>query len=74
MCFVLRGMDTLSGEVTLSNCFASRMKRGLLLKEKICSLREQILSFKSRPLSEGFDLLENKLDITQVVSLVKIGR
>ena len=42
-----RGMETLS---TLSKLFCLPSERGLLFKERICSLREQILSLKSRPL------------------------
>ena len=42
-------MDTLPREVTLIGKYLFPSNRGLLLKERTCSQREQILSFKSNP-------------------------
>ena len=47
----LRGMNTLSGEVTLSKCFCLPFVKGSTLKRKnLLPKGEQILSFESRPL------------------------
>ena len=46
-----RAMDTLSGEVTLSNCFCPLFENGSTLKgKKMLPEGDQILFFKSRPL------------------------
>ena len=45
-------MDTLSREITLAKLFGLSLERGLLLKERICSHREQILPFRVDPFSE----------------------
>ena len=42
-------MGTLGGEVTLIKKDQIFISWGLLLQERICSLQEQILSFKSSP-------------------------
>ena len=51
--------------------FVFLLKRGVLLKERLCSLGEQILSFKNRPLLKRISVQESKKEDTKVVSLVK---
>ena len=56
------------------NGLTSLLKKDLLWKERICSLWEQILSFKSRPIFRR-DLVckKAKKEVTEVVSLDKNG-
>ena len=55
----LRGLDTLSGETTLSKLFTSLLKRGLI--------------YSPDPFSEGVGVQENKQGVTKFVSLIKHG-
>ena len=52
--------------------FASPLKRGLLLKEKICS-EEQILFFRFL-FRKGLVCRKSKQEVTRIVSLIKDGR
>ena len=49
------------------------LKRGLLLKERICSHGEQILSFQNRPIFRRDDVQGSKQAVTKVVSLVNMA-
>ena len=48
-----KGMNTLIGAATLQNCFASLLKRGRPLKERICSQGSKFSLLRVDPFSEG---------------------
>ena len=49
----VRGIDTLSGEVTLSTCFCLSSEKGLLQKKRICSLGIKFFPVRVNTFSEG---------------------
>ena len=59
-------------EVTVSDWFASLLKRNLPWKDRICSPGEQILSpLEKTAFQKAIDLKESKQEVTKAVSLVK---
>ena len=66
-----RGMDTLSGEVTLSKVFCLPSEKGSTLKGKnLLPVGANSFLLELIPFQKGFNLLEHKEEVTKVVSLV----
>ena len=73
-CHKLRGMDTLSGEATLSNCLAPFWKKGLPSKKKeFVPLRSNSFLLKKATFQKRLVLQVSKQEVAKSVSRVKMS-
>ena len=58
----------------MSNLFDPLLKRGLIKKERICSLRSKFFSFRVDPFQKGLGVQESKQEVTNVDSFIIKGK